>query len=270
MKKRTFTTVDLVRLPKMDALSAQALGTQVIANASTLIDVPAPVTESLAEVVRTLDALNRAVGSRLPVTAFADPVRTKLADVVLDACWSGLLDWLTGWAKHSGLPEAQVAGSLRTQLFPQGLKFITLAYRREWAESNMRLLIIEERQLEPAIHELGGARLLENLRAAHKEYGAAQGITATVGTDVSAPTIRDTLDRFTDALRRFVVQATAMVRTNDTATEELSRQLLAPIQSWETLGNKGRTQEQPAEDPSDELPAIGEPTSPPTNTPSPS
>jgi hypothetical protein len=270
MRKRTFTTVDLVQLPKMDALSAQALGTQVIANASTLSDLPAPVTEALAEVELTLDALNRAVGSRLPVTASADPVRTKLADVVLDARWSGLHDWLGGWAKFRGLPEATTAGSLRDQLFPNGLRFITLAYRREWAESNTRLLIIEERQLEPAIHELGGAKLLEALRAAHQEYGDAQGITTKTGADLSGTTLRDALDRFTDALRGFVIQAKAMVRKNDPSTEELSRQLLAPIQAWETLGAKGRTQEPLAEAPVEELPAIGEPANPPTNTPAPS
>jgi hypothetical protein len=254
----------------MDALSAQALGTQVLANARKLTDVPAPVTETLVEVQVTLDALNRAVGTRLPVTTVADPVRTKLTDVVIDACWSGLYDWLNGWAKIPGLPEAQTAASLRDQLFPQGLKFITLAFRREWAESNTRLLIIEERRLEPAIQALGGATILEALRAAHQEYGDAQGITAIADMDVSTTTIGEALSGFMEALRGFVVQATAMVRKNDTKTEELSQLLLAPIQSWESLAGRARIPEPPADAPTGEPPAAGEPTTPPMNTPSPS
>ena len=270
MKRRSFTTADLVQLPILDALSAQALGTQVLANTRTLTAVPAPVTETLVEVQVTLDTLNRAVGTRLPVTVTADPVRTKAADVVIDACWSGLHDWLNGWAKTPGLPEAQTAASLRDQLFPRGLKFTMLAFRREWAESHTRLMIIEERQLEPAIQALGGAKLLESLRAAHQEYGDAQGITAIADVDVSPTTIREALSAFMEALRGFVVQATAMVRKNDPKTEELSQLLLAPIQSWESLAGRSRTPEPPADAPPASPPAAGEPTTPPINTPSPS
>ena len=271
MRRRTFATIDLVQLPILDALSAQALGTQVLANARTLTDIPAPVTEMLVEVQVTLDALNRAAGTRLPVTPTVDPVRTKAADVVLDACWSGLYDWLNGWAKIPGRPEAQTAASLRDQLFPRGLKFLMLAFRREWAESNTRLLIIEERQLEPTIQALGGATILEALRAAHQEYGDAQGITAIAGVDVAATPIREALSDFMDALRGFVVQAAAMVRRNDTKTEELSQLLLAPIQSWESPAGRGRTPELPADAPiPGEPPAAGEATTPPMNTPSPS
>jgi hypothetical protein len=267
MRRRTFTTMDLVQLPILDALSAQALGTQVLANASKRPDAPAQVTEALVDVQLTLDALNRAVGTRLPATAIVDPVRTKSTDVTIDACWSGLHDWLNGWAKIPGVPQAPIAASLRDQLFPKGLKFITLAYRREWAESNTRLLIIEERQLEPAIEALGGASILAALRTAHEEYGAAQGITSTADVDLSTTTIRDALKAFMEALRGFVVQATAMVRKNDPSTDELSQLLLAPIQAWETLGGKAQP-EPPAEAPTGEPPAAGEPTIPPINAPS--
>ena len=270
MKRRTFTTGNLVQLPRMDALSAQALGTQLLANARKLTDVPAPVTETLVEVQVTLDALNRAAGTRLPVTVTVDPVRTKAADVVIDACWGGLHDWLNGWAKIPGIPQAQTATSLRDQLFPRGLKFLTLAFRREWAESNTRLLIIEERQLEPAIQALGGATILEALRAAHLEYGDAQGITAIADVDVVETTIGEALSAFMEALRGFVVQATAMVRKNDAKTEELSQLLLEPIQSLESLAGRGRTPELPADAPPTSPPAAGEPTIPPINTPSPS
>jgi hypothetical protein len=131
-------------------------------------------------------------------------------------------------------------------------------------------LIIEERQLEPAIQGLGGAAILEALRTAHQEYGDAQGITAIADSDVSTSTIGQALTGFMEALRGFVVQATAMVRKNDAKTEELSQLLLAPIESWETLAARARTPEPPTDAPPGEPPATSEPTLPPMNAPSPS
>lgn len=61
-----------------------------------------------------------------------------------------------------------------------------------------------------------------------------------------------------EALRGFVVQATAMVRKNDAKTEELSQLLLAPIESWETLVARARTPEPPTDAP---------PASPPASPP---
>ena len=46
--------------------------------------------------------------------------------------------------------------------------------------------------------------------------------------------IREALDGLVEALRKYVVQATAMVRKNDPKTAELSGMLLAPIIEWET------------------------------------
>jgi hypothetical protein len=72
-----------------------------------------------------------------------------------------------------------------------------------------------------------------------------------------------------EALRGFVVQATAMVRKNDPKTEELAQLLLAPIQSWESLAGRGRTPAPPDDAPTVEPPAAGEPTTPPISIPSP-
>src|SRR5436309_2495218 len=128
---RTFTTLDLVQLPKLDASSAQTLGTEVLTAAKPYNKtLPAPVEDALHDVKHTLDALQQAAAKRLPATT-ADPQRSKAADIALDACWSGLFDWLTGWTKIPDLPEAAIAATLRDKLYPEGLKFILLAYKLE-------------------------------------------------------------------------------------------------------------------------------------------
>src|SRR5262249_24525722 len=144
---------------------------------------------------------------RLP--AIADPLRAKAADLAIDAVWSGIFDWLTGWSKMSGLPEAQTAASLLLQLFPDGLKFVLLAYKLEWAESDTRLLLIKERGLDAELQKLGGEKILKKLHAAHKEYGEAIGIGGAPAPDI--PRIREALDDFVDALRTYVVRVTASV-----------------------------------------------------------
>src|SRR5262249_53134424 len=142
-----------------------------------------------------------------------DPQRAKLADQAIDAAWSGLFDWLTGWSKIPGVAKAKVAQELVTKLFPDGLKFVLLAYKLEWAESDARLLLIKEEKLDAQIGKLGGEEILKALHAAHKEYGEAIGITGAPAEGLS--TIRDALDDFIDALRTYVVRVSASVSKKD-------------------------------------------------------
>jgi hypothetical protein len=189
-----------------------------------------------------------------------DPQRARAADGVLDAIWSGLLDVLSGWSKIPGLPEAEVASSIKAKLFPSGLKFIQIAYKLQWAESHSRILVIQDQGLEPQLKKLGAGKILEALHAAHREYGEALAITAPSEAEAEPINLRDALEELVAALRVFVVRTTGMVSKKDPTKAELVEQLLAPIAMWETPGGRGKSAEADADPPAG--PPPGSPPSP--------
>ncbi len=85
-----------------------------------------------------------------------------------------------------------------------------LAYKIEWSESDTRLLLIDQQKLGAQMEALGGKKILAALKAAHKEYGLAIGVTAT--SQEEAATVREKLDAFVEAVRAYVVQVSASVR----------------------------------------------------------
>ncbi|WP_437563640.1 hypothetical protein [Sorangium sp. So ce542] len=255
--RRTFTAVDLVQLPKLDAPSAQALGTEVLTAAKAVLGdrgaarkVPEGVMEAHEDLTSALATLNQAVATRLPSQPTEDTARAKAADITVDAIWSGLYDVLGGWSKVAGLPEAETASSLRAALFPRGLKFTQIAYKLEWAESNTRILMIKDGDLGAQLKRLGVGKILDRLYAAHEAYGAALGITSPVeGAEVEVTNVRAALDELVDALRTYVVRVSGMVSKRDPRKTEIAQQLLAPIENWRPAAARGKAAETPAEAP---------------------
>src|SRR5580704_549530 len=103
----TFTRDDLIQLPRFDAAGAVTLGERLCAVASEVPELPRPIQrakdaleEDLA-VVRTAAAARLA--ARLASATSVDPEVVVDADNTLDACWTALHDWLTGFSK---LPDA--------------------------------------------------------------------------------------------------------------------------------------------------------------------
>lgn len=264
--KRTFTAVDLVQLPKLDAPSAQALGTEVLTAAKAVVGdkgaarkMPEGVMEAHEDLTSALATLNKAAATRLPSLPTEDTARARTADVAVDAIWSGLYDVLGGWSKIPGLPEADTAASLRATLFPRGLKFTQIAYKLEWAESNTRILLIKNDELEGQLKRLGAGRILERLYEAHEEYGAALGITSPVESpEVEVTNVRAALDELVEALRTYVVRVSGMISKRDPRKTEIAQQLLAPIENWRPAAARSKAAETPAEAPAAEpSPAAG-------------
>lgn len=242
---RSFTTADLVQLPILDAASAQALATTVISAAEALEALPDPVTEALHELKQALHILQKIASQRLRAS-MNDPQKARLADVKIDACWRGMFDWLTGWAKIPDLPEAEIASSLLSQIYPDdSLKFTQVAWEVEWVESRNRLQLIKDEKLdEPIEGILGGKKILAALRTAHHTYGDALGITEAP-TEEEKASLREALLELTTSLRHYVVQVSATVRRKNVKTAELAEKLLAPITAWEKPGGKAKASVQP-------------------------
>jgi hypothetical protein len=228
---RGFGAFDLVRLPRLDGHTAQSLAQAVLAAAAgaSLSD---GAKEALADVGEALAKLGEATRGRLPTGADDGP-RVKLADMAVDAAWSATYEWLGAWSKLPHAAGAKTAATLLARLFPNKRGFLRLKVVKEWAESEARLTLIAEQGLEASFTELGGAAFLTDLRATHAAYGEALGITkaAEVAPD-DVERLGDALTALIDALRGYVLQASAMARKADPASGALVDRLLLPITSW--------------------------------------
>jgi hypothetical protein len=252
---RSFASTDLVQLPRLDAVSAQTLGTQLLTAARDK-RLPEAIVEALDELATSHRALQRAATERLPLGDRVDPNRARSADYALDASWSALFDLLTGWSKLPGHDHATVASRVRAQLFPEGLRFIQLAYKLQWSESNTRLTLIKERRLDADLEKLGATPIYKRLREAHKEYGEALNITSAAELTTVNNTVRQALDEFCDSLRHYIVRVAASVKRRDEKSALVAQALLAPLEAWQS-GPVTRAESEPIQPPA---PAPTQPT----------
>jgi hypothetical protein len=201
-----------------------------VATASKEEKLSPPVKAALADVIRDGDALAGLLGG---AAAPAESPETRKADQLSDTVWGSLHGFLRSHGLLPGeVPTAQQARQVLDRLFPDGLMFLKLPYKLEWAEAEAKLGVIAKEQLEPVVRSLGGGPILDQLASAHAAYGKALGITAAKVAPES-PAIRAGLLRLQDALRRYVVRVVATMERDDPTSEAFAARLLAPIEEWE-------------------------------------
>ncbi|NUQ78998.1 MAG: hypothetical protein HUU21_36205 [Polyangiaceae bacterium] len=236
---RSFSADNLVTLPKLDARAALTLGAALATAAKTYLtknkqkEFPPRIAKANAKLTAATAKLQATVASRLS-TSSNDSARAQAADRALDAAWSALYDWLTGWSKLPRSPQAKIAAAILVDIYPEGLRFILLAYKLQWAESAARLDKIKSAKHDDAIKTLGGESFLKDLRACHKEYGDALGVTEVPSEKVTT-TIREALDAFSTALRKYALTVTAFAEDeDDESSAKMADSLLAPLTAWES------------------------------------
>lgn len=229
---RSFTALDIIRLPRLDAIDAHSLGQAVVAAAEgqPLSD---GAKETYGEVSVALRLLGDALKNRLP-RAEATGSATREADTKLDAAWSATYDFLDAWAKLPDEPKAATAAHIRERLFPDGLRFTKVQFTRQWTESDSRLSLLDEENLEKGFQALGGVAFVQAIRDKHKVYGEVLGLTKAREEPAEEQKIRDALDRLTEALRVYVLQVSAMERKSDPNSKKLVEKLLAPLATWQS------------------------------------
>lgn len=233
---RSYDAPTLVQLPKLTASGAVALGTEVITAAAAAGALPASIEKAFSRVKTTHAGLRKAVQERLPATEEASPDVRK-ADRDIDAAWSAMYDWASGWSKIPGkgnAAKAAIGQALVATLFGDGLKFTQLKYKLEWSESQARLDAIAKKKLAKQIEELGGGDFLKAIKAAHKRYGDALGMTKVKAPDPEIAALRQPLADYEAALRKYVLRVTANVDDDDAKSQELATKLLAPLAGWES------------------------------------
>jgi hypothetical protein len=244
---RSFSANNLVTLPKLDARAALALGAALHTAAKTYLvknklkELPSRIAKANTKLSAATAHLQATVASRLS-TSTGDSARAQAADRALDAVWSALYDWLTGWSKLPRSSQAKIAAPILADIFPEGLRFILLAYKLQWAESAARLEKIKKANYDDAIKTLGGEPFLKDLRACHKEYGDALGVTEVPSEKVTA-TIREALDTFSMSLRKYALAVTAFAEDEDEneSAAPLADALLAPLAEWESTSAAERS-----------------------------
>ncbi|WP_437293968.1 hypothetical protein [Sorangium sp. So ce426] len=253
---RSFTSQDLVALPRLNAAESVVLGTELItvADARERQLKPKRLPEAigrskgrLAAAVDALETLTRPRGG--------EPVETKTkpkADRTLDNAWSGTFDWLGGWCKlpPERFPEVGEAKELFQLLYPDGLSFTRLPYKLEWKESKARLDAVRSGRHERTFKKLGGEAFLAHLEEAHEAYGRALHITAP--KPASAPTgdVRAAFLTVLAALRDYAARVAAHADPDVRGSEEVSAALLEPLAAWQSRasgGNGGASEGEEAE-----------------------
>lgn len=232
--ERSFILEDLIQLPRFDAAGAVALGEKLLQVASAEPGLTRAVKRAKDALEEELGQLRRAAAARLAFASAGDPAVVAEADRSLDACWTALYDWLTGFSKlPEDIAEALEARALLGELYPDGLSFILLPYELEWNQSDIRLARIAE-TLGDRIRGLGGNVFIDALRRSHDAYGKLLGLPRPVAPrEAGTPSVAEALESFASALRVYALKVTAAVEVDEPETGEASKRLLEPLLHWQ-------------------------------------
>jgi hypothetical protein len=226
---RSFTSLSLVALPRVDVLGALTLSAQLVTTADAAGDHPPQVTTALAKLKKARKGLRQA---RRNATPLVEAANAQAVDRRLDNFYRAFEGFLASWELlGDDAPEAADAQRVRSTMFPDGLKFTQLPYRLQWAASETRIDQLKTGGLAEVVRRLGGERFLKLLVREHARYGDVLAITHEQG-DPDDATVRDHYDALQGALRDYVVAVVATAVAGDETAQEKVDRLLKPIADW--------------------------------------
>ncbi|HEU4404933.1 MAG TPA: hypothetical protein VFS43_06535 [Polyangiaceae bacterium] len=251
---RSYFVVDLVALPRLSAMTALALGTE-LHTVYKLQDAPPEALHKPAERLGHGVGALRASRQDAVDAPKADSGAAAAADLRLDTAWAAFFLCLQGWAKLPAegptAEPAEIARQFIDVLYPQGLSFTQAPYKIEWAESQARLDWLDEPANAGRVKALGAELFVAEIRGAYEGYGEALQITAR-RAEAKAVTVREPFENLVTALRRYVLSVSAYANEadGDPAAIALAETLLAPLAAWQSPGGrKGKGKGEPAEEP---------------------
>jgi hypothetical protein len=264
MMTRTFSAFDLVTLPRVSAPAAMTLGTALLTSARKEVALPPVFVRPLKRLEAGVDTLRTSRQLQREVQA-ADASLAGEADQELDGAWAGFQGLLLGWAKLTTTPEgaegARRARALLEAIFPQGLRFVNLPYRLQWAESQTRVDRLDEPELAEHVRALGGGPFVEAIKVAHAAYGVALNVTDRRTEAKARAKVREPLEGFLTGLRSYVLRVANYLDESegDEAAHALTYRLLEPLATWKSAGGSGRKGDAPEGDEGGEGGEGGEP-----------
>lgn len=238
---RSLRGQDFIQLPSLSEAGTLTLVEELDAAAKHTTKVPSIIFASLGFLLEQAGDLKKHIQIRERAGSAADP-RARAADRALDDAWGAFQSWLMGWTRlpDRAHPQVREARALYASLFPKGLQFLTLDFRDEWNESQLRLDHIAEAKLDTLIDRLGGGPFLVTLARMHRAYGEALHITPSSrdGKPVDEPDteVLRLLEQTHMALRDYVAQVAATARRNDPESVAIADRLLEPLSSRAVVG----------------------------------
>lgn len=237
----TTSDLDLVRftnIPMLDVPTTVTLAVEILARVPKK---PAPSVRKAARKVReSLDALRAGWHAQAPAPKSEQARRA--ADQATDNAWSALQRRLAAYGQLpvDHYPDAARANELGTVLFPDGLRFLTLPWKTQWAEGDKRLTQIDEGKLGADIDKLAGVHFLAEIRRTHEEYGNALGISTPLPEAAPTPAVGEPLVELRRNLKRYALQ---LIATADEDSEESIHAVvlaLAPIDAARPAREKAK------------------------------
>ena len=226
---RIYDAQALVDLPRFDANSASAVATAVMSAAATEKKLPANVVAGLALVTTADSALKATLVAGISAPPESELGKSMRAEATV---WAGIERSLKGTVQAGGAKSAPIAEKLLAALYPDGLTFLRGAAAKRWSETEGRIKLIAQDQLDAQFAALGSQDLLDNLLAKHKATGAAAGITAAK-TLTETPPVREKLDAVKAAFRAYVLQVAATAALDTSAAgQALAAKLLQPLTTY--------------------------------------
>jgi hypothetical protein len=244
---RSFSPVDLVTVPRTSARSAIALGAALLTAAQAEPALPPAFASPVARLAREFDALCAALQYDREATSMGAAASVE-ADRQLDACWASTHGFLVSCAKLGAAPEgAERAARARAVLavvFPGGLRFLTLPYRDQWAESETKLARLAEPEIAEHLRALGGEPFVRVVEAAHERYGAALHLTQRKAEVKARAKPRERLDGLLGAVRSYALRVASYLdeHEGDPEARRLGCALLEPLSSWKSSGGGRKPQ----------------------------
>jgi hypothetical protein len=260
---RSFTALNLVVLPLLSSAAAVVLGHELLAVARRQAGLPplvAPTFERLEGAYDSLCASRKYMDEVQGIDAAA----AGEADVVLDANWGAFHSFLQGWMRvssASSMAQAERARALNEGIFPEGLRFLTLPYKLEWAETMRRLDRLGDPDYDEHVKALGAEPFVEAIGEAFRAYGAALRLSERRVEGKATAKVREPLDRFVGALRSYVLHVATYASTGGEGSPEqaLAAALLEPLANWPSKGGarKGKAAGEPEPSEGDEVTDAG-------------
>jgi hypothetical protein len=216
----------IARLPRLDSDGAVKLAQWLESAAKVHSNLPDTVTEALREMASDRAATLLMLGTRKDAV---DERAVQELDVVEDAAWGVVRDWLEAWSRlPPEVPQSSRARDALLAIFAEeGLGFTELPFEDERAAGDAKLRVVEEQKLETVFRYLGGQPILEHLRSTHARYAAALDEAHD-----AAPGLREARDKLVDAIQIYVVRVLGCIERGKPDTLSRAQALLKPIVEW--------------------------------------
>lgn len=260
--KRSFSPVDLVAVPRTSTSSAMALGTSMLSAARAEPALPPALVQPLERLANECDRLRTSRQHEIEARTI-EPSRSVEADRELDACWASTHAFLMCCAKLGAAPEgaerAARAKAVLEWVFPDGLRFLTLPYRQQWAESLTKLDRLAQPEMVEHLRSLGGEPFVRVVEASHERYGAALHVTKCRAAAKARIKRREALEGVLGALRSYTLHVACYLDEHggDPGARRLGLALLKPLATWESSGGGRRASAPAGEGPGGDGPAEG-------------